>query len=47
MWSSLHTTDALTRAHKQVKKGRRWQIVAMKRRCPGGVFGAYEKPAAR
>jgi hypothetical protein len=47
MWSPCTGTDALTRAHKQVKKGGRWQIVAMKRRCPGGVFGAYEKPAAR
>jgi hypothetical protein len=41
MWSPCTGTD-----DKQVKKGGRWQIVAMKRRCPGGVFGAYEKPAA-
>jgi len=32
---SLHTTDALTRGHKQAKRGARLQIVAMCgfRRC--------------
>ena len=40
---SLHTTDASTRAHKQVKRGGPWQIIAMKRRWPGGLSEAYEK----
>ena len=44
---SLHTTDASTRAHKQVKRGGRWQIVAMKRRWPGGLSGPMRNSADR
>src|SRR6202162_3768860 len=44
---SLHTTDASTRAHKQVKRGERWQIVAMKRRWPGGLSGPMRNSADR
>ena len=44
---SLHTTNALTRAHKQVQRGGRWQIVAMKRRWPGGLSGPRRNSAGR